>query len=172
MGVGTILAPISVTDQGHQANEAGQNLTCPHDKVRTAHPFFHSQTFYWPYLDWSNWCETKRKWVNWMIRCLGYLWPWPLTLTFDLEFSRSNCISGLGRGDWAIVMEWNQSTRRCADWVTFDLDLWPWIFQGRIVSREWEARWTKGTGVDRMPWCETQPQGIRQRQPQDSTTIF
>ena len=34
-----ILAPILVTlDQGHQATEAGQNLICPHDKARTAHP--------------------------------------------------------------------------------------------------------------------------------------
>ena len=34
-----ILAPISVTlGQGHSATEAGRNLSCPHDKVRTAHP--------------------------------------------------------------------------------------------------------------------------------------
>ena len=33
------LTPISVTlGQGHQAPGAGQNLICPHDKVRTAHP--------------------------------------------------------------------------------------------------------------------------------------
>ena len=48
---------------------------------------FHSRTFYLPYLSngWSNWCETKRKWVDRMLRWLGYLWPWPLTLTFDLD---------------------------------------------------------------------------------------
>ena len=40
---------------------------------------FPSRTFYLPYLrnGWSNWCETKRMWVNWMLRWLGYLWPWP-----------------------------------------------------------------------------------------------
>ena len=86
-------------------------------------------------------CETLRKWVNWMLRWMGYLWPWifkvkldlgnrrtdchgtkgtgvdrmpwcktlwqwvnwTLTLTFDLEFSRSNCILGMGG---LIVMEW------------------------------------------------------------------
>ena len=37
-----------------------------------------------------------------MLRWLGYLWPCPLTLIFDLEFSRSNCISGMGG---SIVME-------------------------------------------------------------------
>ena len=58
----------------------------------------------------------------------------PLTLTFDLEFSRSNFISGMGG---PIVMEWkgresigcpdvkhygNESTGCCADWGTFDLE--------------------------------------------------
>ena len=97
---------------------------------------FPSWTFYLPYLrnGWSSWCETKRKWVNWMLCWLGYLLPWPLTLNFDLEFSRSNCISGMGG---PIVMEWkgrestgcpdvkhygNESTGCCADWGTFDLE--------------------------------------------------
>ena len=59
----------------------------------------------------------------------------PLILTFDLEFSRSNCISGMGG---PIVMErkgreliacpdvkhyGNESTGCCADWGAFDLDL-------------------------------------------------
>ena len=58
----------------------------------------------------------------------------PLSLTFDLEFSRSNCISGMGG---PIVMKWkgresiggpdvkhcgNKSTGCCADWGTFDLE--------------------------------------------------
>ena len=129
----------------------------------------------------------------------------PLTLTFDLEFSRSNCISGMGG---LIVMErkgreslgcpdvkyqGNESTGCCADWGIFDLNLWPsrlncitgmggsivmerkgresigwpdvkywgndstgccadcvsltltFNLQGKIVSREWEAR---------LPWNE------------------
>ena len=74
-----------------------------------------SRTFYLPYLrnGWSNWCETKRKWVNWMLRWLGYLWPSSLTFTFDLEFSRSNCISGMGG---PIVIEWKgQESIGCPD---------------------------------------------------------
>ena len=56
---------------------------------------------------------TKRKWVNWMLRWLGYLWPWLLTLTVDLEFSRSNWISGMGG---PIVMEWKgRESIRCPD---------------------------------------------------------
>ena len=63
---------------------------------------------------------TKRKWVNWMLCWLGYLWPWPLTLTIGL-------------------------------------DLWPWIFKVRLylgIGRP-DYHGMKGTGVDRMPWCET-----------------
>ena len=60
--------------------------------------------------------------------------PLTLTLTFDLEFSRSNCISGMGG---PIVMEWkgresiwcpdvkhygNETTGCCANWGTFDLE--------------------------------------------------
>ena len=47
-----------------------------------------SRTLYLPYLrnGWSNSCETKRKWVNWMLCWLWYLWPWPLILTFDYDF--------------------------------------------------------------------------------------
>ena len=72
---------------------------------KISNPSFPIQTFYLPYL-WnggSNWCEIKRKWVNSMLRLLGYLWTRLLTLTFDLEFSRSNCISGMGG---PIVMAW------------------------------------------------------------------
>ena len=58
----------------------------------------------------------------------------PLTLTFDLEFSRSNYILGMGG---PIVMEWkgwesigcadvkhyrNEAIGCCADWGTFDLE--------------------------------------------------
>ena len=45
---------------------------------------------------WSNWCETKME----MSQLDAMLTRVPLTLTFDLdfdlEFLRSNCISGMG----------------------------------------------------------------------------
>ena len=50
-------------------------------------------------IDRMPWCETLYKWVNRTLCWLGYFWP---TFTFDLEFSKSNCISGMGG---PIVME-------------------------------------------------------------------
>ena len=59
----------------------------------------------------------------------------PLTLTFDLELSRTQCIPGMGgpivmerKGRESIgcpdVKHWgNESTGRCAYWGTFDLEL-------------------------------------------------
>ena len=56
MGVGTFFAPISVTlGQGHQATEAGRNLPCPHDKVRTAHPIATKRGRYIPIAIVSTW---------------------------------------------------------------------------------------------------------------------
>ena len=40
--------------------------------------------------------------------------------------------------------------------LTFDLDLWPWIFQGQVISREREARlsWNEmdGSRYDTLMW--------------------
>ena len=35
-------------------------------------------------VDKMSWYETLRKWVNWMLHWLGYLWSWPLTFKFKL----------------------------------------------------------------------------------------
>ena len=39
------------------------------------------------------WSEILRLWVNWMLRWLGYLWPWPLTFKVKLYL-------GNGRPDY------------------------------------------------------------------------
>ena len=41
----------------------------------------------------------------------------------------------------------------------FDLDLWPWIFKVKLYlgNGRPNCHRTKGMGVNRMPWCETQP---------------
>ena len=47
--------------------------------------FFQGQTLFWPYLrnGWSDWCETKRKWIGWILGTICDLdlwphsWPWP-----------------------------------------------------------------------------------------------
>ena len=97
--------------------------------------------------------------------------PWPLTLTFDLEFSRSNCISGMGdpivmeRKGWEsigcpdVIHKGNESTGCCTDRGTFDLYIWPWIFKVKFYlgNGRPDCYRTKGTGVDRMTWCKTQP---------------
>ena len=131
------LAPISVTlSQGHQATKAGQNLTCPLDKVRTACPIATKLGSYIPLVMLSTWINfggilsetffSHKFFVKFQARfstvehsichILGMV-MWnkkemsqldamltrvPLTLTLDLEFSRSNCISGMGG---SIVME-------------------------------------------------------------------
>ena len=95
----------------------------------------------------------------------------PLTLTFDLEFSRSNCISGMGgqivmerRGTGVDRMPWCETVKK---WVNGTLRwlgyFWPLpltlYFQGQIVSRNGrpDSHGTKGTGVYRIPWCKRQP---------------
>ena len=140
---------------------------------KISNPFFSSQTFCLPHIrnGWSSWCETKRKWANWILRWLGYLWNWLLTLTFDLQFSRSNCISGM---EGPIVMEqkWRESigcpdvkhqgnkpTECCIDWGTFDLDLWLWVFKVKLYlgNGRTDCHGTNRMGVDRMSWYGTQP---------------
>ena len=136
---------------------------------KISNAFFPSWTCYLLYLrnGWSNWCETKRKWVDWMLRWLLYLWPRPLTSTFDLEFSRSNCISGMGG---PIVMERKgresigcPEVKKVWKWVDWALRwlgyLWPLPLTFKVKLYHGNGRpdchGTKGTGVDRMTWCET-----------------
>ena len=47
--------------------------------------FFQGQTLFWPYLrnGWSDWCETKRKCIGWILGTIcdfdlwPHSWPWP-----------------------------------------------------------------------------------------------
>ena len=111
----------------------------------------------------------QKEWVHWMLHWLCYLWPWPLTSTLDLEFARSNCISGMGG---PIVMErkgrqsigcpdvkhkGNESAGRCAGWGTFDLYHWPWKVKLYLGNGMPDCHGTKGTAIDRMPWWKTEP---------------
>ena len=45
------------------------------------------------------WCETLRKWVNRMLRWLGYLWPLPLTLNFQGQIVSR---------EWEAWLSWNE----------------------------------------------------------------
>ena len=95
-------------------------------------------------VDRMPWCETLRKWVNWTLRWLVYIWPLPLTLNFqDLIVSRNgrpDCHHGT-KGAGADRIPWCETLRiwvnRTLHWLGY---LWPLPltlnFQGQIVSRE------------------------------------
>ena len=64
--------------------------------------FFQGQTLFWPYLrnSWSDWCETKRKCIGWILGtiCDIDLWPhsWPWPWMFQSQILRYNSsISGI-----------------------------------------------------------------------------
>ena len=110
-------------------------------------------------VDRMAWRETLRKWVNWMLSQLGYLWPWIFKVKSYLGNGRPDGHGTKGTGvdrmpRCEILREWVSWTLR---WLGY-LWLWPWIFKvilylgnGRRNCYE-----TKGTGVDMMPWYETQ----------------
>ena len=66
--------------------------------------FFQGQTLFWPYLrnGWSDWCETKRKCIGWILGTICDLdlwphwWPWPWSWNFKVKVWNS-FISGMGR---------------------------------------------------------------------------
>ena len=110
-------------------------------------------------VDRMPWCETLRKWVNWMLRWLGYLWPWICKVTLNSGNGKPNCHEMKGTG--VDRMPWCEPLMKWVYWALcwlgyFDLDLWPWIFKiklylgnGRLACHE-----TNGTGVNKMPWCK------------------
>ena len=137
--------------------------------------------FLYSWYGWSNWCEAKRQWFNWMLTRV------PLTLTFDVDLSpwifkvklylrngRPDCHGTKGKG--VDRMPWCETLRK---WVNLMLRwleylwpwLWHWIFKVKLYLRNErpDCHGMKGTGVDRipryetlrkpgvdrMPWCET-----------------
>ena len=64
--------------------------------------FFQGQTLFWPYLwnGWSDWCETKRMCISWILDIIRDLdlwphsWPWPWMFQGCIKF-RNSCISGI-----------------------------------------------------------------------------
>ena len=90
-------------------------------------------------------CEILRKWVNWMLRWLGYLWPWPLTFKVKLYLGNGSPKCHGMKGTGVDRMTWCQTLRKWVNWVLCWLGcLWPWPltlnFQGQIVFQECEAR--------------------------------
>ena len=49
-------------------------------------------------VDRMPWCETLRKWVNWTLHWLGYLWPWIVKVKLYLGNVRPECHGMKGAG--------------------------------------------------------------------------
>ena len=49
-------------------------------------------------VDRMPWCGTLRKWVNWMLRWLGYLWPWIFKVKLYLGNGKPDCYRMKGTG--------------------------------------------------------------------------
>ena len=116
--------------------------------------FFQDQTLFWSYHwnGWSDWCETKRKCIAWILGILCYLYVWPHSWPwfFKVKF-RNSCISGIVG---LIDVKWKGSEliRYWADYVTLpfdhthDLDLEVSRSESEIaLSQKWDGRstWNK-----------------------------
>ena len=89
-----------------------------------------------------------------------HLWPWISKVKLYLGNGRPDSHGTEGTGVDGIP--WFESLRKWVNWMlcwlgTFDLDLWPWIFKVKLhlVNGRSNCHGAKGTGVDRMSWCET-----------------
>ena len=91
--------------------------------MRTTCVFFQGQTLFWPYIrnGRSNWCQTKRKCIGWILGRLYDLalwphpWPWPWSLKVRVW---NSFILGIGR---PIGNEWKGCESSIHD---HDIDLW------------------------------------------------
>ena len=116
--------------QGHYATEMGPNLPCYHDIVRIAHPITAKLDRYIPLLVLST--------------CFGGILSETFLAFFFVKFEI--CFSPVEHSichilKWLVQLMWNKKVNWMLHWLGC---LWPWPltlnFQGRIVSREWEAR--------------------------------
>ena len=87
--------------------------------------FFQGQTLYWTYLrnGWSDWYETKRRCIGWILGelCDLHLWPhpWPWPCSFKVKVW-NRLIWGMG---WGVgVCDWHGSKGM---WVNHS---WPWLW--------------------------------------------
>ena len=83
--------------------------------------FFQGQTLYWTYLrnGWSDWCETKRRCIGWILGelCDLDLWPhpWPWPCSFK-------------------VIVWNSLKWGVGDWLTWNERDVSWSFMTMTVT--------------------------------------
>ena len=116
--------------------------------------FLQGQTLFWPYLrnGWSDWCETKRKCIGWILGtiCDLDLWPHDLDLVCVKVKFRNSYISGIVG---LIDVKWKRGELiwYCSNCITLpfyhthDLDLGVEISRSEseiALSQDWDARLT------------------------------
>ena len=113
-------------------------------------------------VDRMPWCKILRKWVNWTLRWLGYLWTWPLTFKVKLHHGngRPDCHGTKRAG--VDRMTWCETLRKYVNWMLRSLGylwLWPLTFKVKLYlgNGRSDCHGTKGTEDDRLHWCETRP---------------
>ena len=77
------------------------------------------------------WCETLRKWVNWMLRWLGYLWPWIFKVKLYPRNGRLDCHGTKGTG--VVRMPWCKMQPLC-DPETEDIFTMGWLEMSAFPS--------------------------------------
>ena len=90
--------------------------------------FFQGQTIFCPYLGngWSDWCETKRKCIGWMLGAICDLdlwphsWSWPWPWPFKAQFRNISISETVGLID--IKLKWSELIWYWADCMTLPFD--------------------------------------------------
>ena len=84
---------------------------------------FFKVKLYWTYLrnGWSDWCETKRRCIGWILGelCDLPLWPhpWPWPCSFKVKVW-NRLIWGMGWGVGGVWLTWIERDHDCDLWVT------------------------------------------------------
>ena len=91
-------------------------------------------------VDRMSWCETLRKWVNWKLCWLGYLWPWPLIFKVKLYLGNGKLDCHGTKGTGVDSLPWFETLRKWVNWTLRWLGYhWPWIVKVKLYL-EWEVR--------------------------------
>ena len=143
------------TKRGNFVENSVENCYFGKFSLKISDVFFQGQTLFWPYLrnGWSDWCETKRKCIGWILGTICDLdlwphsWPWPWMFQGQvLKYSSS--ISGIvdlidvkWKGS-ELIWYWTDCMSLPFD-HTHDLDLGVLRSESEItLSQEWGGRLT------------------------------
>ena len=114
--------------------------------------FFQGQTLFWSNFrnGWSNWCETKRKNIGWILGII-WLWSWPLTSLRPLPWVFQGQI--YLRNCWSY---WCEMKRKRINRILsrlYDPALWPcpWPWPWSFKVRVWNSL---KLGMGRLIWNE------------------